>query len=235
MEINLDNLSPDQLKLEICRLNAQLESNSEGGQNILADSFEDSELTTVYKAIVNYSDDLIAISTFDMSPVYTYISPSHFRKLGFKPTELIGQKCFDLIHPQDKYKLIPIIKKYLSLKLTSFFNLKQKEYSERFEFRVLDKQNNWHYLDSIAKFISKNRILFISRDVTEDKKIEEELRQHREHLKELVNEKTKDLEKKNLELIEKNKELEKYHDLFVKREFRINELKQKLRDFEKKQ
>jgi len=68
-------------------------------------------------------------------------------------------------------------------------------------------------------------ILVIARDITERKRAEIELKQYREKLEELVKERT-------LELEEKNRELEKYNDMFVGREFRIKELKEKLKIFE---
>ncbi len=63
--------------------------------------------------------------------------------------------------------------------------------------------------------------LVMIRDVTERKKVEEELRKHRDHLEELVKERATELE-------EKNKELEKFNKLFVGRELRIGELKKEI-------
>lgn len=54
-----------------------------------------------------------------------------------------------------------------------------------------------------------------------------ELEKHREHLEELVKERTAELE-------EKNKELVQFNDLFVNREFRIKELKDKVKELEKR-
>jgi PAS domain S-box-containing protein len=58
------------------------------------------------------------------------------------------------------------------------------------------------------------------------KKAEEELEKHRNHLKKLVKKRTAELE-------EKNKELERFNKLFVGREFRIKELKDKVKELEK--
>lgn len=70
-------------------------------------------------------------------------------------------------------------------------------------------------------------ILGIFWDFTERKQAEEELAKHREHLEELVKKRTKELE-------EKNKELERMNSLFAGREFRIKELKDKVKKLEKK-
>jgi len=59
-------------------------------------------------------------------------------------------------------------------------------------------------------------------DITERKQAEEELAKHHDHLEELVKKRTKELE-------EKNKELERFNNLFVNREFRIKELKDKVK------
>jgi PAS domain S-box-containing protein len=63
------------------------------------------------------------------------------------------------------------------------------------------------------------------RDITEQKRAEEELAKHREHLEELVKERTKELE-------EKNEKLAQFNKLFVDREFRIKELKDKIKELE---
>jgi methyl-accepting chemotaxis protein len=59
----------------------------------------------------------------------------------------------------------------------------------------------------------------------EKDKAEEELEKHREHLEELVKGRTKELK-------ETNKELERFNKLFIGREFRIKELKDKVKELE---
>jgi chromosome segregation ATPase len=66
----------------------------------------------------------------------------------------------------------------------------------------------------------------LSRDITERKQAEEELQKHREHLEELIKERTAELENAN-------KELKRYNKLFEGREFRIKELKDKVKELEK--
>jgi len=76
---------------------------------------------------------------------------------------------------------------------------------------------------------NKGQLLYhgIIRDITEKKKAEEELKKHREHLEELVQERTKELD-------EKNKELKRYNRLFEGRELRIKELRDKVKELEGK-
>jgi len=70
-------------------------------------------------------------------------------------------------------------------------------------------------------------VVAIAKDITERKQAEEELAKHREHLEEMVGERTVELE-------EKNKELERFNNLFVNREFRIKALKDKVKALDKK-
>jgi len=70
-------------------------------------------------------------------------------------------------------------------------------------------------------------LVIIGHDITERRQVEEELAKHREHLEELIKERTGELE-------EKNKKLEEFNELFVNREFRIKELKDKVKELEGK-
>lgn len=76
--------------------------------------------------------------------------------------------------------------------------------------------------------------LQLNEDILEKKKIEIKLRNFQEHLEELVNERTKELNLANKELEERNIKLEEFNELFVDREFRIKELKDKVKELENK-
>ncbi len=97
-------------------------------------------------------------------------------------------------------------------------------------YRAKWKNGEIHYIAAKA-VVSRDdagkalRMTGICLDLTEVKKVEEELKIHQGNLEELVKKRTKDLE-------EKNKELERFNSLFVDREFRIKELRDKLKKFE---
>ena len=59
-----------------------------------------------YRLINENTSDLIAITTFSLNPVYTYLSPSHKKVLGYEPEELMGKPGIDYIHPEDKKRLL---------------------------------------------------------------------------------------------------------------------------------
>ncbi len=76
--------------------------------------------------------------------------------------------------------------------------------------------------------LEQNTMVSTVMDVTDLKKAENELQKHKEKLEELVKERTKELELANKDLQDKNKELAHFNELFIGREFRINELKEEL-------
>ena len=82
----------------------------------------------------------------------------------------------------------------------------------------------WWSVDAVK--LSETRYIGFVKDITERKEAEDELSNYRNNLEELVRERTKELE-------EKNEKLEKFNKLFVEREFRIKELKDRIKEFEK--
>ena len=127
-----------------------------------------------YRLISESTSDLIEIATFDLNLTYTYISPSHKKVMGYEPEDLIGKSGFQFIHPDDKKKLLPLLKKYISKKTKKLFTEKDLDVSETIEYRARDKSGNWHYLQSTANIIG-NELLFISRDITERRLSEQKL------------------------------------------------------------
>ena len=128
-----------------------------------------------YRSMIEYTNDIIATTTFDLKPTYTYISPSVKKIMGYEPEELIGKSVFKIIHPGDKKKLLPLLKKYLKMKVKMPFSKKDFSFTETIEYRAKDKSGNWHYLQSTGNLIG-NKMLFISRDITENKEVEEKLK-----------------------------------------------------------
>ncbi|MRT94301.1 PAS domain S-box protein [Ancylomarina sp. 16SWW S1-10-2] len=100
---------------------------------------------------------------------------------------------------------------------------RQKPYD--LEVRFINAQGDNLYVRTIGQPIIKNgkviKVYGNLIDITERKKAEQELTKHREHLEVLVKERT-------IELETKNKELARFNDLFVDREFRIKELKNEI-------
>ena len=120
--------------------------------------------------------------------------------------------------------------KNLVLKAISDLVVSEKEKSNIFEYRFVDINKNIHWFSSTFSKLYINNELFIqevSRDITDKKLIELELEKHRNKLEVLVQERTAELEEKNLEL-------EKFNELFIGREFRIKELKDHIAELKNK-
>ncbi len=126
-----------------------------------------------YRLISENTSDLIIKSTFTLNPVFTYVSNS-VKSFGYEPEELIGTPCFDIIHPDDKKNLFPLLKKYIKKMGKDFFGIKGSEIFEKVEFRSKDKSGNWHFMESTVNFID-SEILYIARDITERKQLQEEM------------------------------------------------------------
>lgn len=125
----------------------------------------------LHRLISEGTSDLIAMTTFSLNPVYTYVSPSHKTVMGYETAEMIGQPCLKFVHSDDKSKLLPILKRYLNSKVSELFKRDSMSFSETIEYRARDKSGQWHDLQSTANFIEK-RLIFISKDLTEQKRQE---------------------------------------------------------------
>lgn len=130
----------------------------------------------LYRLIAESTSDVISLTTFNLHPVYTYISSSVKASTGYEPEELLGKSPFEFIHPDDKKKLFPVLKNYVNAKIKKLLTGKELPTTKRIEFRFKDKEGNWRYLQSVVN-IAGNKLLFITRDITEYKKAEEKMKQ----------------------------------------------------------
>ena len=90
---------------------------------------------------------------------------------------------------------------------------------------------NGTYLVSCTPLFDENgkfeKVIHIATDITEHNRAEEDLKKYREHLEELVKERTSDLNTKN-------EELERFNKLFVGRELKMIELKKIIAEKDKR-
>ena len=92
----------------------------------------------LYNLIFKNSSDIIGITTFSLNPVYIYINPS-IKSIGYKQEELLGKSPFDFIHPGDRKKLFPLLKKYMNAKVKKLLTGKESTITERIEYRFVLK------------------------------------------------------------------------------------------------
>ncbi len=131
-----------------------------------------------YRLIAENTHDLIALMTF--GGFYYYVSPS-YRQLGYEPTELINKPGLDLIHPDDRNNILPLLLKYSQMDASDLTRFQKNNSTQRLEYRVKDKTGNWHSLDTTSNVIESqdgrgHLLLLVSRDVTARKKAADELR-----------------------------------------------------------
>ena len=131
------------------------------------------------RLITENTSDNIAILTFDLKAIYTYVNPSVKYVLGFEPEDLVGKSVFDFIHPDDKKALLPLLKKYISQKVQKFFWKKEIPPSETIEFRFIDKAGKWRNMQSTVNIAGK-RLLAVTRDITAQKQAEDALLESKE-------------------------------------------------------
>lgn len=128
-----------------------------------------------YRLISENTDDLISILSLSENFTYTYVSPSHKKIMTYEPEELIGTAGLDYIHPEDKELLQPLLMKYKQSlagdNSTSF------PVSQSIEYRMKDKFDSWHNIESTVNFVGGDKLLMISRDVTGRLKIDQVLRE----------------------------------------------------------
>lgn len=128
----------------------------------------------INQLIADNTSDNIAITSFDLKAKYLYVSPSIKQSLGYEPDEMVGKSFFDFIHPDDKKVLLPILKKYISQIVRKVFRIDDPNLNETFEFRFRNKAGDWRFMQSTMNFVGKN-ILAVTRDITDNKKMEDEL------------------------------------------------------------
>ncbi|MDD4908837.1 MAG: PAS domain S-box protein [Candidatus Omnitrophica bacterium] len=126
------------------------------------------------RMITENTSDLIAVTTFEMIPKYLYLSPSHEKAMGYKIEELIGKAGLDYVHPEDRMKLASMLNAYLAEKARKLMGFSSKPWHETFDYRVRTKDGSWVYLESTADLVG-DKIVMVSRNITERKKMQEEL------------------------------------------------------------
>jgi PAS domain S-box-containing protein len=142
-------------------------------QNLTEKKMEDdkmTELESYYRLITENTSDLISIITLSLDPKFLFVSPFCKNMLGYDSASLIGTPAFRDIHPEDKKNILlnfgSVVKDALLKKATVL--------NSCMSYRIKHKNGNWRFLESTANIVG-NKILLISRDVTEKKNYEKRL------------------------------------------------------------
>jgi PAS domain S-box-containing protein len=139
-----------------------------------------------FRMMIENGSDIITL--IDSNGMILYESPSATKQLGYVPLDLIGENILNFIHIDDRQMI-----------KNSYDNLFKKNNSSfTKEYRFQTKDGLWRILESNfnPEFSSDGSIpcaVINSRDITQRKETEEELRKHRDNLESLVRERTFEL------------------------------------------
>lgn len=123
------------------------------------------EREPMFRMLTDHATDLLL--QLSSNGRIIYVSPSCQRILGYSPAELIGQSSFDFIHPDDRRRIQTARRRILR------GNILQMTY------RLRHNEGHYIWVEANARLMENmdfyQPLLVIARDVTERKKIENEL------------------------------------------------------------
>lgn len=139
---------------------------------------------------------------------------------GYEPLELKSSSLEDwalMIHEDDRDEV-----------LSNLAEAEKQKALFRIEYRWQKKTDEFIFVEDFGYFLEAEngraeKMIGFMKDISEHKFKEQKLSRYSSGLEVLVAERTKDLE-------DKNEELQRFNKLFVGREFRIKELKDKLKE-----
>jgi len=113
-----------------------------------------------FKALVQEGSDLIAI--LDVHGNYKYASPTNSSIVGISQEEFLSKNIIDLIHPDDKEKILSCLKK-----------IKVKKKLVLDTFRIQNHKKEWRWIETVFTNMLDNPavegIVANSRDITDEK------------------------------------------------------------------
>lgn len=124
----------------------------------------------------------------DRDGIYTYASPKSKELLGYEPDEIIGKTPFDFMPPEEA-ELAAGVFQTIRASCQAFRGLENTNLHRDGRRVVLDT-SGVPIVDEQGNFLGFRGI---DRDITDRKRAEEEIRKHRDHLEELVKERTLEL------------------------------------------
>ncbi|SDZ78730.1 PAS domain S-box-containing protein [Haloplanus vescus] len=132
-----------------------------------------------YRTLVEEVNDLATV--VDTDGTITYVSPAVTRILGYEPDELIGHEGYEFVHPDDRERNAEAVEAVLSI----------PSEPQTVEVRFQHADGSWRWIEATMR----NRlddglidgILLSSRDITERKEYEIEVRELVEEYEALLN------------------------------------------------
>jgi len=136
-------------------------------------------LNISYDLLNKYSSDAIAMYDENMKPIY--ISPSTVNHSGYNPDEFDNMDVFDIVHPEDKVKLLAEIEHYREENITNYTTT----------YRIKHKKGYYFWNESVTQVIKDisshgNIIIVNNRNIDARRNAEEALTKSKHNYRLLV-------------------------------------------------
>jgi two-component system sensor histidine kinase UhpB len=129
-----------------------------------------------FRSLVEYTSDIITV--VDEDSVVRYGSPSVESVLGYLPEELVGRRAAELVHPDDRARVLEAHRRALRDPLTA---------QGAVEFRFQHKDGSWRFLEALGSAMQYRsggpQAVLTLRDVTGRRRAEARLRDGEERLR----------------------------------------------------
>jgi two-component system cell cycle sensor histidine kinase/response regulator CckA len=166
------------------------------GRAFVQDALRESERR--YRLLAENATDMISCQ--DAEGVILYVSPACRLLVGYEPDELVGCKPYKSFHPDD----VDAVQRTVSAVLRA-------SESGTVEYRARRKDGSWGWFESTLKAMPGAQgekvahFVSVTRDIANRKEAEAELVRYRDHLEELIEQRTRELEEslKRLQLSER--------------------------------
>ncbi|WP_226004060.1 histidine kinase N-terminal 7TM domain-containing protein [Natrinema salinisoli] len=131
-----------------------------------------------YQALIENASDLITV--IDDENVIRYQSPSIANVLGYDPSALEGRSYDEFVHPEDRARIVDAFHD----------DLEEPAATGRTEYRIRDADGEWRDVETVGRNLLDDPfvdgIVLNTRDVTERKKREREIRRKNDQLGEFA-------------------------------------------------
>jgi PAS domain S-box-containing protein len=139
----------------------------------------------------NMLDLVVQVNT---EGIYEYVTPSTLSILGYRAEEMIGHSLFPLVHPED-----------LERALTAFRTVMETGAPQGGDFRFQQANGQYFWMEAVGSRIVDEQgqvcgAVIASRDITERKRADEQIRALNAELEQRVRDRTVQLEAANKEL-----------------------------------
>jgi two-component system cell cycle sensor histidine kinase/response regulator CckA len=126
------------------------------------------------RLITENMSDMIRVA--DLQGNNLYVSPSHFKGLGYRTEERVGKSVFDIVHPDDIESIFG-----------KFIEGRTANQLVRVEYRVRHADGHYIWLDTVVDLLRNAQgeptaVVMSSRDISDRKQAEQEKRHLQERL-----------------------------------------------------